>query len=360
MKLVVFGGGMQGRVIANDLAQRKERPEVVLADVRAPPAGAFAEGVSHARVDALDAAQVRAALAGADAAVLALPGDLARPALAHLATMGKPVVDVSFTPEPPLDLAEAARASGACIVVDCGVAPGLSHILVAAAHEELGGLDEARILVGGLPQAPPPVFRHAVYFNPRDLVAEYLRPARARRDGKDWAPAPLDAPVERYRDDELGELESFLSDGLRTLPPSFPGVSTMEERTLRWPGHLDYMRGLRETGLLDEQNGAADATARALGARYPGDAQPDALLMVVEARRGTQRRAWRLLDKRADGISAMGRTTGFTTAAVAMLLARGAFSEAGVHPPERLGKERGLARDVLADLEARGVRVQDG
>ncbi|HVM45686.1 MAG TPA: saccharopine dehydrogenase C-terminal domain-containing protein [Candidatus Thermoplasmatota archaeon] len=353
-RFVVFGGGMQGRVAAADLAA--EGHEVVVADVRAP--AALPAGARHEAADATRRDDVARLARGADACVLALPSALARRALEHLVSVGARVADVSFTPEPPLDLDAAAKASGACALVDCGVAPGLSHVLAGAAHRELGGLDGLVILVGGLPLAPPRYFHHAVYFNPRDLVAEYLRPARLRRAGRDEAPAPLEAHVETHKDAEYGELESFVSDGLRTLLASFPDCPEMEERTLRWPGHLHFMRGLRAAGLLDEPGGTADATAAALGRSYPGEEHPDVLLMEVRAQRGAERRAWRLADVRREGLSAMARTTAFTTTAVARLLARGDFREPGVHAPERLGLAEGLAARVLAELGARGVGVE--
>ena len=354
MRFVVFGGGMQGRVAAADLAA--EGHDVVIADVREP--AALPQGVTHRAVDALDARQVAAASTGAEACILALPSTIARRGLMNLVAAGARVADVSFTPEPPLDLDAAAKRSGACAVVDVGVAPGLSHVLAGMAHRELGGLDRLQILVGGLPLAAPRYFHHAVYFNPQDLVAEYLRPARARQDGKDIAPHPLEAHVAAHHDPDFGELDAFLSDGLRTLLMSFPSCATMEERTLRWPGHLHFMRSLYAAGLLDESNGTADSTARALGERYPGDAHPDVLILEVRAEHAGRRAAWRLVDQRKDDLSAMARTTAFTTSAVARLLAAGHYREPGVVPPERLGLAEGLAARVLADLAARGVEIQ--
>ncbi|MFA5861401.1 MAG: saccharopine dehydrogenase C-terminal domain-containing protein [Candidatus Thermoplasmatota archaeon] len=362
MRVIVFGGGIQGRVIAADLAGRDGSPEVVVMDVRAPTAK-LPEGVSYEKVDALEGGDVSRVVRGADVAVLALPGGVARRALENIVAAGASTVDVSFTPEPPLDLDERARKSGARVIVDCGVAPGLSHVLAGAAHHDLGGLDSLRILVGGLPERVPPHFRHAVYFNARDLVAEYLRPARRRNGGRDEAPAPLDAPAERHVDEELGALDAFLSDGLRSLLTSYPEVPDMEERTLRWPGHLEFMRGLRAAGLLDEvplpgaPEATADSTARALATRYPGEAHPDVLVMEVVCTRGGHKRSWRLIDRRTGSATAMSRTTAFTAAAVAWQLARGRFTEAGVHAPERLGSEPALVRDVLHDLGERGVRV---
>jgi saccharopine dehydrogenase-like NADP-dependent oxidoreductase len=353
MRIVVVGGGMQGRVIAENLLKRQEKPEVVVADLREP--ASLPAGAKFTKVDVLDAAQATALVKGADSVVLAVPSEISHQALKNIIAAGVAICDVSFTPNPPLDLDGEAKKSGACVVVDCGVAPGLSHILVGAAHAELGGLDKARIWVGGMPQTPPSVFHHAVYFNPHDLLSEYVRPARARTAGKDIEPAPLDAPVESFEDKDLGKLEAFLSDGLRSLLGSFKDVPDMAELTLRWPGHLETMRNLRQLGLFEP--GPIQTIASTVGQNYPEHKYPDVLVMVVEAEKGREKRAWRLIDRRTKDQSAMSRTTGYTTAAVAMLLARKQFTEPGVHAPERLGRDKKLTETVIADLNERGVSI---
>lgn len=354
MRIVVVGGGMQGRVIAENLLGREEKPEIVVADLREPRT--LPSGVKFVQADVLDAKQATSLVKGTDAVVLAVPSQISHAALKNLIATGAAVADVSFTPDPPLDLDSEAKKTGACCVVDCGVAPGTSHVLVGAAHAELGGLDRVRIWVGGMPQKAPPVFNHAVYFNPHDLLSEYVRPARARKDGKDINPAPLDAPIEKFHDHELGELEAFLSDGLRSLLDSFKDVPDMAELTLRWKGHLETMRNLRELGLLEEE--AVRVLGNTIGERYPEHAHPDVLLMVVEAVRGNQRRRWRLIDRRTKDESAMSRTTGYTTAAVAMMLARKQFENPGVHAPEKLGSDRKLVDTLIQDLNEHGVSVE--
>lgn len=353
MKIVVVGGGMQGKVIAENLLAREEKPEVVIADVRQP--ATVPKGATFSQTDVLDAAQAAKLVKGVDAVVLAVPSEIAHKALENLITAGASVADVSFTPDPPLSLDALAKKNNSCCVVDCGVAPGLSHILGGAAHAELGGLDSLRILVGGMPQSAPPGFHHAVYFNPSDLLAEYVRPARARQGGKNIDPAPLDFEFEVFKDTELGTLQAFLSDGLRSLLNSYPDVPEMAELTLRWPGHLDTMVTLRQLGLLEPET--INAVAKQLGTKFASDAFPDVLLMVIEARRGNERRSWRLIDRRTNNQSAMARTTGYTTAAVAMVLARKQFTEAGVHAPERLGHNEKLTRTIIDDLTARGINI---
>lgn len=356
MRIVVVGGGMQGSVIAKNLACRPENPQVVIADIQEP--SVLPSNVSFQKTDILDASQAESLAKGTDAAVLAVPSSISHAALANLIKAGIPVADVSFTPNPPLDLNQEARSRGVCCVVDCGVAPGLSHLLVGRAYSELNGLDSVRILVGGMPESPPPVFKHAVYFNPHDLISEYVRPARARKGGNNIAPAPLDVDAEKVKDSDLGELDAFLSDGLRSLLTSFPDVKDMAELTLRWPGHIETMKSLQAMGLLDDFS-ATQAIGNTLAKRYPDTEYSDVLLMLVEANKGSQRRFWRLIDRYTNGQSAMSRTTGYTTAAIAMVLARKKFTEPGVHPPEFLGKDANLTAEIVADLAERQVVVRE-
>ncbi|MBX3135327.1 saccharopine dehydrogenase NADP-binding domain-containing protein [Candidatus Obscuribacterales bacterium] len=354
MRIVVFGGGMQGRVIARNLAARDEKPEVIIADLN--EVAGLESTIKSVKANVLNKEEVGNVLKGADAAVLAVPSSIAHDALRNLIETGVAIVDVSFTPDPPLSLNAEAVKSGSCVVVDCGVAPGLSHLLVGRAYAELGGLDKVRILVGGMAQNPPPVFHHAVYFNASDLLAEYVRPARARISGKDIAPNPFDAPIEQHQDHEAGRLDAFLSDGLRSLLDSYPDVPDMVERTLRLDGHMETMRRLNELGLFDDDS--IHATAKKLGSKYSADKYPDFLLMVVEATRGNKTLAWRLMDRATNCESAMSRTTGYTTAAMAMVLAKKQFAKPGVFAPEKVGEETGIAQIIVDDLKERGVKTE--
>lgn len=345
MNVLVLGAGIQGRVVARALERRNAA--VRLADLAPPPGGVV--------VDARDADAVAAAARGCDVAVTSLPAAIGTIALPALLAAAVPTVDTSFTVDLPFDLDADARRAGVPVLVDFGVAPGLSHLLAAALVRELGEVALLRILVGGMPLAPPPGFRHAVYFHALDLMGEYLRPARVRRDGREVAVDPL-TETTRWVDAEAGALEAAPSDGLRSLLASFPDVPEMEELTLRVPGHLGVMRQLRDLGLLDAE--ALHGTATSLERRFPGAEHPDRLVMEVHAERGGEARAYRVHVRHADGLTAMSRATAFTAAAGAVVLAEGGFDVAGVHAPEALGA--GATERVLSELATHGIRVERG
>ncbi len=73
-------------------------------------------------------------------------------------------------------------------------------------------------------------------FSPKDVIAEYTRPARVIRDGGEVV---LPALSERHFIEvpEHGQMEAFLTDGLRSLLETIPAVE-MSEYTIRWPGHI--------------------------------------------------------------------------------------------------------------------------
>ena len=69
---------------------------------------------------------------------------------------------------------------------------------------------------------------------------------------------------------------------------------------------------------------------------------------------------YRLLDRTDErtGTSSMARTTGYTCTAAARLVLEGRFTRVGICPPEYVGADETCFERVLADLAARGVRVE--
>ncbi|MFN8587490.1 MAG: saccharopine dehydrogenase C-terminal domain-containing protein [Candidatus Eisenbacteria bacterium] len=348
MKIVVLGGGQQGRVIAADLAAARPDARVVVADLHAPALPVLAN-LSAVEADLSSAEAVARLLHGADLGVGALPSRFGYAAMQGAIAAKRPFVDVSFSAENPLTLDAEARAAGVTIVPDAGLAPGLSHLCCGHAASR-GALDELEISVGGVAQDPTRPYGYVVTWSVEDLHEEYVRDARIMRDGRPLA-VPVFSDLKRVTVDGAGELESFLSDGLRTLLDTMPEVPNMAERTLRWPGHVEQVKPLVASGRFVTE----------IRARCTAKPELDLVAMVVLARWKDGRAARMTLVDRYDaatGLTAMARTTALTTSVTAQVLARGAVREPGVHMLERLGRDRAVYDAIVAGLAERGVRLR--
>ena len=368
----VLGAGLVGEVIARDLAADEDLA-VVAVDVR-DEALAKLEGVPRLttrRADLSDPAAVAQAVAGVDVVALAVPGFLGTAALRAVIAARKPVVDISFSPESPLAADVEAKAAGVPVVVDCGVAPGLSNLFVGRSVAELDAAEDVVILVGGLPVRRVWPFEYRLVFSLTDVLEEYTRPSRFREHGRTVVRPALSDPelVELPR---VGTLEAFNTDGLRTLLCTVDAPN-LKEKTLRFPGHAERMRMLREAGFLDATPidvEGAKVRPRALTEallreawRLP-DGEDEFTVLRVEVtgtKAGTKRRiTWDLYDRTdpRTRTTSMARTTGFPCAIVARLLAAGVWTRPGIHPPETLGRDESLTARILRELGARGVSVE--
>jgi saccharopine dehydrogenase-like NADP-dependent oxidoreductase len=359
--------------IARDLADDDDL-RVEVADVHAEPLERLAvrAKVGTVRADLTSADAVRRLVGASDLVVAALPSVMGRETLRTVVQAGRDVVDISFMPENALELDRLARESGVTAVVDCGVAPGVSNMMVGFASAELETTDRVEIYVGGLPVERRWPFDYKAGFAPYDVIEEYVRPARLVENGCVVVKEALSEP-ELMDFPGVGTLEAFNTDGLRSLVHT-QSAPFMKEKTLRYPGHVALMRAFRDTGFFSKEpllvSGQRirplDATAALLFPKWTfeeGEEDLTVMRVLVEGRRGgeTVRFGWDLLDAydRATGLRSMSRTTGFPATIMAGLVAEGAFVRPGVHPPETIGAQPGLLRTVLRELESRGVRCRD-
>lgn len=371
IRAVVLGAGRVGKLIARDLAADPETA-VMAADLsRHALEPLAAVGIATRVADLSDPGAVEEAVAGADVVVAAVPGSMGHALLERLIEAARPMVDISFSPEDPRELDPAARERGVPVVVDCGVAPGLSNLMVALSAARLDRVDSVRILVGGLPVRPTGPWGYRAVFSPADVIEEYVRPCRMRVDGEDVVVDAL-TDVEEVEFEDVGILEAFNTDGLRSLLETID-APTMVEKTLRWPGHAEKARTLRDSGFFDESPirvGTVEVVPRDLAERLlseawaGGEDEEEFTLLSVEVEGSLDGRtvgeAWELRDRTdpATGETSMARTTGFPAAAVARIVAGGGWSRAGVHPPEALATDPELAEAILESVRDRGVRIR--
>ena len=377
MKILVIGTGHIGSVIAKDLAQILPSAKIAIADKSKNRAEAVAKridrkNVSSTQLDVFDHKILVKTLRGFDLAIGALPGEIGYKALKACIDAKVDMVDVSFMPEDPLSLNEKAVKAAVTIIPDCGVAPGLSHLLLMRGVSKLEQAQNAEILVGGLPAKPIPPLGYTITWSVEGLIDEYTRKARIVKNGKVTEVEPLDS-VEEVEFPAVGKLEAFYSDGLRTLLKTVKGVKNMAEKTLRYPGHIEKIRLLKDMGFFDEKPVQTDnfvvspksVTVKLLEHKLKKPEVEDILAMLVQVdgtKNGQKMRyAFYLLDH-YDGrskITAMARTTAYTASCVAQLIAKKIITDKGVIPPERLGENEIIFRKLMALLRKRGIHIKE-
>lgn len=370
MRILVLGGGLVGSAIARDLASDtnfKVSVADVNEDVVAKARMYGARGV-YANLASPDTVRI---LAGeADLVIGALPGFMGFAALRAVIEAGRNIVDISFFPENCLDLDEFARERGVTAVVDCGLAPGLGNVLMGRATRELDTVHSFLCYVGGLPAVRRKPFEYAAVFSPVDVIEEYTRPARYLEGGR-LVTRPALSDVELVDLPEVGTLEAFNTDGLRSLAHTMPAPD-MKEKTLRYPGHAELMRMLRDTGYFSKEEidvrgtriRPVDVTAQLLFPAWKlpeGEADVSIMRVVIEGERAgvREKRVYTLVDHYdpTTRTTAMARTTGYTCAVAARLVADGTFTRKGVSPPEYIGLDAAADAALMQGLSERRVSL---
>ena len=332
-RILILGGGRQGRVVAAALAGDFA---VTVAD-RVPVSVPRAACVV---ADLADPAEVERAAARFDLVIGALPADIGFLAAKATVAAGRPYVDIAFYEQDAAALDADARRAGVCVLPDCGVAPGLSNLVAgrAATVRQARGI---HIKVGGVAADPRRPYGYVVTWSPDDLAAEYVRPARVRRGGK-VVSLPATSELELCEIPGLGRMEAFVTDGLRTLLSL--DVPEMTEKTLRWPGHLAAVLPYVKDGSLRARL-AHDCTEGDDVVAFRVDVDREAVTMVAAARAG---------------VTAMARTTALTCAAFGRLVATGGVRDRGMVTPEQVGRDREAYRFVLETLASDGVVLTPG
>ena len=330
-RIIVLGGGHQGRVIATDLARRHQ---VTVADVRSIEI----PNVRCMQVDLSDAKTLVAQIAEHELAVGALPGNLGFKAARAAIEAKRNYVDVAFFAEDAGSLDKDAKKAKIAILPDCGLAPGISNLLVGRAVAQK---KRQRVLieVGGVAAELSRPYGYVVTWSPEDLEDEFKRPARIIRRGK-VVSLPATSELEIVDIEGVGKMESFLTDGLRTLL-AVKGVEEMTEKTLRWPGHVAAIMPLIKNGtfaktLLEKCRGGLDLVV--FRVRVDGET----VLMTDRGRRE---------------ISAMARTTALTTAAFAHWAASGGLKDTGLVPPEKIGRDPKAYKTILEALREHDIKL---
>lgn len=369
MQIIVLGAGLVGGPMARDLAADGTH-QVTVSDIDENALSKLdgTAGIETLQADLSDPKTVTRIIAPADMVINAVPGFMGFSTLKTIIEAKKNAVDIAFCAEDPFTLDDLAQKNGVTVIVDCGVAPGMSNMLMSYSHSRLDKTDSAIIYVGGLPEIRHWPYEYKAVFSPIDVIEEYTRPAFYLENGALVERPALSDP--EYIDfPGIGTLEAFNTDGLRSLYKNLD-IPNMKEKTLRYPGHIEKMIMLRESGFFDtepvEINGVkirpVDMTAKLLFPMWKlNEGEVDLTLMQIVVRgekAGKRRRfTWDLFDRYdlETKVHSMARTTGYTATVTARMLLKELFTEKGVIAPETIGARADCMNFILKGLAERGV-----
>lgn len=359
-KITLIGCGMVGQLIATELSADFY---VTVMDNNQKNL----DQLNHFRGKKLlgDANQIidlKRATEEAHLVVLAVPGFLGYEVLNNLLELGKNVVDISFFSENAQLLSAVAQKNNCFALVDCGIAPGFSHL--AAGFYAHKNLKQYKIYVGGLPFEKTPPFAYKAPFSPIDVIEEYTRPARFIKNGHQVTQAAL-TEYELLEFEKIGLLEAFVSDGLRSLIFNYPQIDYMIEKTLRHPGHAAAIKVLLDGGFLNDSGSEPTPLAFNLKILFdqwklkPED--DEFTLMKLELMAENWKKTITVFDRKDfdTGFSSMARTTGYTCCAVVRKALESNFNNIGIFEPEILAEKHDFYPFVKNYLIKKGISIEE-
>lgn len=365
-KVTVLGAGLVGKAIATDLSTNFQVTSVDICSNHLQHLKEQYPNIATVVADVSNDETLKSVISDADIVVGCLPGFMGFHANKVIIGQHKPLVDISFFPEDLFELDETARENNVTAIVDCGVAPGMGNIILGYHHKRMQ-VHKYKCVVGGLPKVREWPFEYKAVFSPIDVIEEYLRPARYVENGHLLIKEALSDP-ELIFFENVGTLEAWNSDGLRSLIQTMPDIPNMIEKTMRYPGTIEYLKVLRETGYFSYEpvdvNGTMirpiDLTARLLFPKWklkPGEKDMTVMRVEIEGVEDGKYKKYiyDLYDEMQDGVISMARTTGYTCCAAVNLLVNGMYDKKGVSPPEFLGENEENFQFIMNFLKERNV-----
>lgn len=262
---LVIGAGRQGTAAAYDMARWGDAGRVVLADQDLAVAQQAAERINTLlgrqvvealQVDVRQPASLQAAFQNVQACLSAVPyiynleiSKIALRSRVNFCDLGGNT-DIARQQH---KLDAEARAAGLSIVPNCGQVPGMGTTLMVYAIEMLDEAEDVYMWDGGIPQNPRPPFKYLLTFHIAGLTNEYAEPAIFLRDWKVTEVEPMTELETVEFPEPIGTLEAFVAGGgTDTMPWTYAGkLRTLQNLTLRYPGHFAQLRAFYDLGLWD-------------------------------------------------------------------------------------------------------------
>jgi len=381
IKILVLGMGLMGPTVARDCAGEPEVSKVLgcdIDDAKLEAAKKYVDDLKFGtlKVDVTDHNALVKAFRGFDVVVNCTAAKLSLSILDATMEAKVDLLDLAGGGYPHEgDVYDRVNDAGITAVPGCGVDPGLVDMLVGHAMEMMDSAEEVYFACGGIPRDPEPPLDYKIVFGGTRIP---IRPGKVPmiENGKQ-------VMVDRYDDVEsifverLRDMEAFY-DG---FPSSLlklcleKGVRTFKAKTVRYEGYVDKLMFLRDLGVIGER----PVTFKDVEI-VPMDFFQDLIYPLVKFDESKGDRDVTVLLVRVGGkkdgsdvqvsydmvdfydeerkVTSMAKTTGYTAAIVARILARGDIPQKGIQWPVRVVKGK-LFDELLRGLRARGVVITE-
>ncbi|MBS4015284.1 MAG: saccharopine dehydrogenase NADP-binding domain-containing protein [Candidatus Latescibacteria bacterium] len=382
MEICILGSGLQGRVVAQDLAENKHKVTILDNNKDNLKKVIKSSRITTKQFDVTRKKELIRLIKDFDIVVGALPAQLGFHSMQCAVEAGVDIADMSYSGEDPFKLDKQAKKNKTRVIPDAGYAPGLSNILVGEAYRELNQeiyhrdtentegteknrVNNIRILVGGIPQNPKPPFNYNYTWSPDDLVAEYTRPARIVNNYKEITVEALSG-VESFKVPKIGKVECFYTDGLRTLINTFKNVKNMEEKTIRYAGHAELVKELLNYGFSPEEDNPftnpkvlpKDFILDFLKTALSGSDGKDLSILIIDIKSKAKNRRYTCIDyyDQKNKITSMARMTAYSGSIISQCIKD--YPGYGVIAPEKLGMNTAICSFIKKELAKRDIIIK--
>lgn len=378
----VLGAGRQGTAAAYDMARWGDARSVLIADIDFNNALKAARRVNSlvgtsiataVQLDVTDSAALAGALSGVDAFLSATTYHDNLAITETAVEIGSHMCDLgghTGIARQQHQFDASAKEAGVSIIPNCGQVPGMGTSLMVYAISLVDEPIDVFMWDGGLPQNPKPPFDYLLTFHIAGLTNEYAEPATFIRAGEIVTLEPMTELETVTFPDPIGTLEAFVTGGgTDTMPWTFEGkLRTLQNKTLRYPGHFAQLRAFYDLGLweLDPVPVAGveivprDLFHTLFEPKVTWPNEKDLIVLrvkVVGQSQGARVEATvDLIDHfdESTGFTAMERTTGWSAAIVAEMMARGQT------PHGAAGVETQVPAQIYVDeLRRRGLNIDE-
>ena len=373
MKLLSIGCGYIGSVLAEEIVHNLNFEKLIICDSSKGKIDEIAKKLGQKivplQLDISNYSNLLEIIDNVDLVIGLSPGSLGFNVMKACVEKKKNLVDLSFMAEDPFFFQRAALEGEVTIIPDCGVAPGLSNILIGKSSSQLDEVEDAIIYVGGLPQKPVPPLNYKVTWCVEDLFEEYTRKAKIIRNGKTVEVDALEG-LEEVEFEGLGKFEAFFTDGVRTLHHTIK-ANNMWEKTLRYKGHAEKIKFIRKLGLLKKgplisiNMSPWKFMCKFWEENLSFFEEKDFVLMRIKisGRKNSTRllHTYEMIDyfDEKRNITAMGRSTAYTAFAVIKLMIENRIDRKGVIPPEILGMDNKLFEEIEHILKEKNLKIKE-